>query len=172
MFSNAAYLAFLAYVVISPFVAAAALGSDSAFRVVSALNFGLTVGWALGTGSLKIEIGFPSAAKPITVPTDFSVDALKRGYFAASASPFASRCADPATCGSEFEADSLTSRAVTCSRCGLQGELDADCAAELVPGAVIEAPAGKAAPMARSTADIKTAFSVEGVAGVEAASRG
>ncbi|QDI79107.1 hypothetical protein E8E01_00995 [Methylorubrum populi] len=43
---------------------------------------------------------------------------------------------------------------------------------ELTPGAMIELPAGKAAAMARSTADIKTAFSAEGVAGVEAASRG
>ncbi|MFY9293871.1 MAG: hypothetical protein WAP03_24725 [Methylorubrum rhodinum] len=64
MFSNAAYLAFLAYVVISPFVAVAALGSDAAFHVVAALNFGLTVGWALGTGSLKIEIGFRPSPKP------------------------------------------------------------------------------------------------------------
>ncbi len=44
--------------------------------------------------------------------------------------------------------------------------------AELTPGAVIDVPAGKTAAMARTTADIKTAFSVEGVAGVEAASRG
>jgi hypothetical protein len=56
----------------------------------------------------------------------------------------AARCADPATCGSEFEADSLTSRTVTCTRCGLQGVLDAECVSELVPGAVIELPAGKA----------------------------
>lgn len=58
----------------------------------------------------------------------------------AEAARAAARCADPATCGSEFEADSLTGRTVTCARCGLQGVLDA----ELVAGAVIELPAGKA----------------------------
>ncbi len=62
----------------------------------------------------------------------------------ADAARTAARCADPATCGSEFEADSLTSRTVTCTRCGLQGALDAECVAELVAGAVFELPAGKA----------------------------
>lgn len=41
------------------------------------------------------------------------------------------RCADPATCGSEFEADGYASRTVTCSRCGLTGVLDHDLVAEL-----------------------------------------
>lgn len=56
MSSNASFLVFLAYVVLSPFAAEAVFGSDTAFRMVTALNFGLTVGWALGTGSLKIEV--------------------------------------------------------------------------------------------------------------------
>ncbi len=50
-------LVFLAYVVLSPFAAEAVFGPDTAFRVVTALNFGLTVGWALGTGGIKIEVG-------------------------------------------------------------------------------------------------------------------
>jgi hypothetical protein len=41
------------------------------------------------------------------------------------------RCADPASCGSEFEADGFASRTVTCSRCGLTGVLDHDLVAEL-----------------------------------------
>ena len=41
------------------------------------------------------------------------------------------RCADPATCGSVFEADGYASNTVTCSRCGLTGVLDHDLVAEL-----------------------------------------
>ncbi|GJD87126.1 hypothetical protein BHAOGJBA_0626 [Methylobacterium hispanicum] len=36
----------------------------------------------------------------------------------------ATRCADPASCGSEFQADGFSSRTATCTRCGLQGVLD------------------------------------------------
>lgn len=52
----------------------------------------------------------------------------------AEAASAVARCADPATCGSEWAAGADAGSgtvAVTCSRCGLTGILDLDLVAEL-----------------------------------------
>ncbi|KMO10599.1 hypothetical protein [Methylobacterium platani] len=61
-----------------------------------------------------------SEASPVTRTLDLATTFSAAGAEAVSAT----RCADPATCGSEFQADSFSSRRVTCTRCGLQGALD------------------------------------------------
>jgi hypothetical protein len=75
-----------------------------------------------------------------------ALDILSKGFAqAATATPSRAPCADPAECGSDWCAGidvGSPTVAVACCRCGRTGMLDG---AELVPGGVMELPAGRTA---------------------------
>ena len=87
------------------------------------------VAWNWSRGDAHRGASRPLRRSTETAPLHRSTADITTAFDVTGATAVAdamTRCADPATCGSEFEADGFASRTVTCSRCGLAGVLDHD----------------------------------------------